>query len=406
MGDGNVKVQTYASHYEQAWAGVQRQLGPTFSKLIEGKFRDQWNRDHPNDPAPNTPGSPQNAVDKLIANAKETRAENSKTIDDWLAGAQPQLQTAGDAANKGEYGALGDLSGAAGNANSAEDAAIQDLLSKMPGAVKPSAYTGDVTSQAAGATADPDAIKYQNQALAKLSGLTDPTVTAKERFLEMQARVQEEQSRRAAQQAALADLARRGMRSGGAEIAALNGAQQTTSQNRLMQDLGTNAGAVDRAMMATVGLGNLSSKAREESFDESFKTGSAADDISKFNSKQKADYQQWRDKFKADQNNDIWGREKDAATAKVSGATDKYGRSQDVTNAELGLAKDAYGRTQDQINLGQTATGMKVGVSTSGGHDVSDALKAELGYSAEQEALKALKPSGGLFGGTIWPGVL
>jgi hypothetical protein len=125
----------------------------------------------------------------------------------------------------------------------------------------------------------------------------DPEVTAKEQFLMEQARVQEEMDRRSAMDAALRDLEFRGARSGGAEIAALTGAQQITSQNRMLQDLGTQAGAVDRSMQAMEGYGRTADRMRTASFDEDFKRGTAADEISMWNKEALADYNMWRDEF-------------------------------------------------------------------------------------------------------------
>ena len=387
-------------------------MGPTikdeeYQKLFDKKWANSGFK--PQTPE-NDPNSPESAVDKILANATKTKKENAKTIDDWLAGAKPQLEAAGIKADQGMQGVLRDLSAAAQGANTNEQAAINNLIASMPkGVLKAGQQQADIRSIAAGAEASPEAIAYQQQAMKTLSGLTSPEVTAKEKFLELRARTQEEQSRKAAMDAALQNLQRRGIRSGGAEIAAMTGAQQSTSQNRLMQDLGTQAGAVDRSMRAIEGLGTLSSTARQQSFNEDFSRGTAADDATKFNSKTRADYQKWKDEFKATERNALVERNKTIADASVTGTKDWYDRNKDYLSTEAGTIKDAYGRTQDQINLGQGGVGMKVGAQTQGGAQVGQALNTALGFKAQQDAIDAInKKQGGtgLFGGAIIPGIL
>jgi len=376
-------------------------MGPTikdeeYQKLFDKKWANSGFK-------PETPesaeGSPESTIDKLLKNAKSTKKENSAIIDAWIAKSQPLLDAAGVKADASEAEIMAGLKAAGIQADATTKAAIDEMVASRPAQIKAHKYGGDIGSIAAGADASGESIAYQNQALRELSGLTRPEVTAQERFLEMRARVQEEQSRRAAQDAALQDMQRRGIRSGGAEIGALQGAQQMTSQNRLMQDLGTQAGAVDRAMRATEGLGNLSSQARTQSFDESFKTGSAADDIAMFNSKQKSDYQAWRDKFKSDENEADWKRTTGIADAKRNAGLDTYGHQLTQTDLATGQKKDAYGRTQDQINLGQAGVGMKTGSNLAGSQQVNEGYKTQLALTAEQEAIAALKKKqgGGMF---------
>jgi hypothetical protein len=105
---------------------------------------------------------------------------------------------------------------------------------------------------------DPAAWDAQHSALSQLSTLTNPQVTAQEQFNYEQQRQAEEQDRRASQAATLTDLRQRGMAGSGMELANQQLGNQTTSQNRLLGDLGTQATAVQRAMTALQNYGALS----------------------------------------------------------------------------------------------------------------------------------------------------
>lgn len=223
-------------------------------------------------------------------------------------------------------GLLGKLSSTFDTVNANEGALLDEYRNSLSGISIPD-------SQAAQAYADPQAIAAQQQALGMLFGaaggsldvhtnpedlarqkqaadklwsLTDPEMTAQERYIMEVARTNEERDRRAAMDAALRNLAARGQLGSGHEIGAVLGAQQTTSQNRLLQDLGAQAQAVQRAQQS-LGLysnlatamrnesdavasgnsdrrlsgmssaGNLSSNMRNSSFNEAFSRGQAAD---------------------------------------------------------------------------------------------------------------------------------
>lgn len=142
----------------------------------------------------------------------------------------------------------------------------------------------DQVSQAAQAYANPEDIRHQTMNRDKLWGLTDTEMTAEERFIMERARMQEEQDRRGAMDAAMRNLFSRGMGNSGAQIGAMLGAQQTTSQNRMLQGLGALANASRRSMAALDMHGNISTQMRNAGFDEQFKRGAAADDSNHRNS--------------------------------------------------------------------------------------------------------------------------
>lgn len=98
----------------------------------------------------------------------------------------------------------------------------------------------------------------QQDALAQYSALTSPQATAKEKFLYEQQRLAQEQQEAASRAALMNDYRVRGVGGSGMELASILQAGQQNSQQRLLGDLGTQAGAVDRSMQALAGYGNLS----------------------------------------------------------------------------------------------------------------------------------------------------
>jgi hypothetical protein len=240
----------------------------------------------------------------------------------------------------------------------AENQALAALTGAANGSLNVSTNPADLARQqqsydqlqaAAGGSLDaftnPEDLARQRQASEKLWGLTDPEMTAQERFLMEKFRQEEEHGRQAAMDAALRNLSARGQLGSGGEIGAMLGAQQTTSQNRMLQDLGAQANAVTRSQnalglysdlatqmrnasdamtsgnmnrregamegagtMATnmrnasdalstananrqegamEGAGTLSSNMRGQSFDESYKRGSATDQRNQFDATRK-----------------------------------------------------------------------------------------------------------------------
>lgn len=148
----------------------------------------------------------------------------------------------------------------------------------------------DLTSQAAGAYANPQDVANQNMAAGKLqdiangskdvhvgqedpaayasardalqhfTDLSNPEVTAQEKFIYEQARLKQEQDDRSSRGAVMSNLRQRGMSGSGAEIGDMALASQRTSQNRLLSDLGAQSNAIGRAMTALQGQAGLSSQ--------------------------------------------------------------------------------------------------------------------------------------------------
>lgn len=135
----------------------------------------------------------------------------------------------------------------------------------------------------------------QREVLEKFKGLSDPEVTAKERFLSELARREFEAGDRSSRAAVSESLANRGLRSGGQQNALTASTRSQLSQDRLLKELGIQAQAVDRSMQALGGwgnaanslragdqnalgmYGNMSTAMRNASFDEAYKRGLGAD---------------------------------------------------------------------------------------------------------------------------------
>lgn len=232
----------------------------------------------------------------------------------------------------------------------------------------------DLQSAAANVQADPEAVAAQKRYLANYEALSNPNMTASERYMMERARQQEEQDNRAAMGAALHDLQMRGIRSGGAEIGALLGSSQNTSQNRMLQDMAAQANAQQRAermMQAGTGLaGDISAQSfgqgldraqaqdqfglanratainalgsyaglgtdiAGQSFNQAYQAGSAADDMSRFNANNSLATQQFNANLQKGQNNDV------------------YNRLLGVTNVQTGAVNDAANRTAGVYQAG------------------------------------------------------
>jgi hypothetical protein len=136
-----------------------------------------------------------------------------------------------------------------------------------------------IDSQGALASADPRSIQAQYDVLDQLEGRSGAGLTAVERAMMEQARRTEERDRKSAMDAQLRDMRVRGGGGGGAEIGAMLGAQQQTSENRMLQDMLALASAQERAERAQTARASLAGELRGQSFGEAFDRGTAADAI-------------------------------------------------------------------------------------------------------------------------------
>lgn len=159
---------------------------------------------------------------------------------------------------------------------------------------------------------DPDAYAAAVDARGKLKDLTSPTLTAAERFIYEQGRLQQEQGERSLRGARVNNLRERGLGGGASEqLAGQLGARQM-SQNAMLGGLGAMANAQARSMQALSGYAGLSSamnaqanqlgtsnadrqlaaqgmyvdasgQLRRDTFQESYQKGVAADRATEFN---------------------------------------------------------------------------------------------------------------------------
>ena len=145
----------------------------------------------------------------------------------------------------------------------------------------------DLTSQAATAQADAEALAAQKEALGEFRDRMDPKLTDAERFLYMQSRLAQEQSQRAMRDANYRELERRGMGGSTMALSNLNASSAEASNTRALQDLGANAKAIDRAEKALVNYGNMGSTIADQSFQRDYATKSAADRMAINNNQQR-----------------------------------------------------------------------------------------------------------------------
>ena len=246
-------------------------------------------------------------------------------------------------------------------------------------AIAPAEYVGDVESFGATAYADPAARAAQYRTLQKLEGWTDPSITAEERFMMEVARRNQERDMRSAREGALRDLAARGARSGAAEMSAVLGGAQRTSQDRMLQDLGAQANAQKRALLATEAYGSTASDIAGQSFDERYKTGMAADDVAKFNKDLRATHDRERQNFMLEQQQK------------------RFGRALDITDRETDANDRLFGWQRDIADYAGQGAALKSGVYTGG--NTQRALEIALGQKEADKAAQSLKRRNrGLFG--------
>lgn len=93
----------------------------------------------------------------------------------------------------------------------------------------------------------------QREVMAKYKALSDPNITAQERYLAEIARRSFEAQDKGSREAVLSDQAARGVRSGASEIASNLANQERFGQDRTLSELGLQANAVQRSMQALGG---------------------------------------------------------------------------------------------------------------------------------------------------------
>jgi hypothetical protein len=289
-------------------------------------------------------------VKMLMDDAHMTREQAIAAVDKVLGEQMPGLNQAADAASM---------------RNDLAIRGLDEYLKKHPGA-DPTAYVGDMTSEAANAAADPRARQAQFGALDKLDKYTTENLTPEERFMMAQARATQERDMRAGRDATQRSLAARGANSGTAEMAGFLGSSAITNQNRMLSDLGAMANAQKRAIDATTAYGNQANTLGEQTFNEDFSTKSAADTATRFNNQLRTDYNLATDKFKEDQ--------------RIAGID----TVQDIADRRTKAGETAFDRKNQVTNTALVGSGQKVSALTGG--EVPDALKIALGQTEADKA--------------------
>lgn len=292
------------------------------------------------------------AVNQLIDLAKGRDADSLAAIEEFIGTSIPKLQALADKANAGDMQALKAL-------ESRYDQFTQLAPPEMVAAAQTN--QGDIDRQL-------DAYGMQGDVAQRYKALSGQEMTAQERYLLELNRREEEGSMRAMREGSLRDLDARGARSGGAEMAAILGAQQTTSQNRSLQDLGAQAQVNDRAFQGLQGYGNTTAQMSQTAGN----IRDAGDVMSRFNQQQAQQWAQYEGDYKAQQQND---------------ATD---RAKNIYDATTYTTNKAYGRGFDQYGAERDATAMKTGQYSAGGSAIADAISSGIGVDEARRAEAAL----------------
>jgi hypothetical protein len=265
--------------------------------------------------------------------------------------------------------------------------AVDDLLGDYNETVDPLLgatdipdYVGDMEGTAQDAAADPYFVESQKQVLEELMGLTTPEMTAKERAMQEASRQAREGEFRSQREAILSDARRRGVGGGGAEMAAVLGSGQSMANQRLLDDLTAQGSAVDRAMAALEGAGNVSAQGRQQSFYEDFATKTAADDVSKFNKGLRSEY----DMFVTD--------------AEIRDKIRRGGLAGDKARLGAGAIADKFNYMTEPLRFRERAAGMKTGANTDAAKTIASSMAATEGAKQAEKAAALLADSNnGLF---------
>lgn len=301
------------------------------------------------------------ATDRLINYAKQTKAENRNYIDQNVSPYVDNYGDAADVANNADraalvqqseladhtVGGIDDVLGKVRNLYGGYANQMQGLNESDQGAL--GSYLGtnkSLLQDLQGGKLDwqdaqsaQEGLGAQREALAKYKSLSDPTMTAQERFLSEGARRKQEQQEQSTRDAVMGDLKARGMGGSGLELTNMLGAQQQLSQQRTLSELGAQSNAVERSMQAVEGFGNTANQMRQN-----------GDIINMFNAQNGQAARQWV----ADKTNTVAGDARKAVTDTNEGigkrATDTYGEGAKTLSGEYQAVGDKYGIRQRTIN--------------------------------------------------------
>lgn len=291
------------------------------------------------------------------------------------------------AADAQEQGGLGDLKNTLNGLNIPDSQAAQAFAD--PQAISAQQQAQQLLAAAGMGSLDvqtnPEDLARQKQVADKLWGQTDTQMTAQERFMEEQFRQHEEQDRRAAMDAALRGLAGRGMLGSGGEVGAMLGAQQTTSNNRMLQDLGAQANAEQRAMQALGLYSNLATSMRNAS--DSVSGGNSDRRLSGATAAGNVAGQQRTQSF-----NEAYSRGQAADTTANNQARLGFDKATTIDNSTRSTANDVGARAQILSNT--TAGNLKTGFDAASGLYATDASLAQDDYTRRRQTIMDLVAAG------------
>jgi hypothetical protein len=210
----------------------------------------------------------------------------------------------------------------------------------------------------------PEAKAAQKQSMDKTWGLTDTKETAEERLMREVARRSMETDLRGQREAQANDLRTRGAYGSGAELAGFYGAQQEAAQRRSLEEMGANANAQKRAILALDSFGTQAANLGAQDV----QVGIAQDANTRFNSES----QQGWSKFKTRAQQEEAERQARIAATK--------------SDADIGVTDATRNDEKYLTNTKVGITAGKTGSNTQGGQIVGDATR-NLGQNFKERAL-------------------
>lgn len=220
--------------------------------------------------------------------------------------------------------------------------------------------TNPMMAQMVAQASNPEYVANQTNAIQQFKNNYNPEVTDQERFLAELARRKFEGDDQSSREAVMQQLAGRGLKSGGLVIAGQQQAQQQMSQDRMLNELGLNANAVQRAERNRVDYSNASDSLRNADdamrhFQDSYAQNDAIrrsnlaldrNQQSLATTRQVGDRNEFDYNAKTQSNSLNYERNRDYYDASRQTNNDIYGRNLDYYNAGTETVNNNFSRTQ------------------------------------------------------------
>lgn len=251
---------------------------------------------------------------------------------------------------------LAGLGSAVSSANSAQNEIVQQYsqqLAAMNDQDK-AAYlqyineTNPLMAQMIAQASNPQYVANQEDAVQQFKNNYNPQTTDQERFLAELARRKFEGDDKSSRDAVMQQLAGRGLKSGGLVIANQQATQQQLSQDRMMNELGLNANAVDRAERNRVDYSNASNSLRNA--DDAMRN--FQDQYAQNDAVRRGNLAQQRDQQNLNTTGQITARDTSNYNARTESNNLNYGRNLDYYNGATQTVNDNFSRTQAGYDAG------------------------------------------------------